>query len=156
MFDSIDPRVFISVGESIFKTIDFKLSKENGHTEIRSGASAILDELRSSFARICKALPDLEEAVRRQAPAQLARHIRYCTFIPQLGFFIAVTFNHDTREGIFNGGDENWQIGFIHEDIAYYKNDRMADLDSHYGHLSSEISGELMLFPNQDRRHTVD
>ncbi|KAK0656043.1 muts domain V-domain-containing protein [Cercophora newfieldiana] len=145
VFDSIDPRMFTSVGETIFKTIDFKLSKENGRTEIRTGASEILDELRRTFSRICKMLPGVEDALRKGVPAHFACHIQYCAIIPQLGFFTAITLDGESGEGIYNGNDavgDNWQLGFVHEGIAYYKNNKMVDLDSHYGHLPTEISDE--------------
>ncbi|KAK4449400.1 muts domain V-domain-containing protein [Podospora aff. communis PSN243] len=145
VINSIDPREFLSIGESVLKTIDFKLSKENGKTELRPGASKVLDELRQAFSRVCRMLPAVEDAVRSEVPLWAARHIHYCTIMLQMGFLVAITLNEETGEGVYSGDDtmdENWQIFFVHENLAFYKSNRMLDLDHHYGDLPVQISDE--------------
>ena len=140
----------MSVGESILRTIDFKMSKENGRTEIRPRASETLDELRRSFSRICKMLPDVEDALRRELSPRAARRIQYCTLVPQLGFFIAVALDQEMGGGFCGGegaADDDWHVGFVHEDLAYYKNSLMLDLDFNYGELPSQISGKTFPRP---------
>jgi len=77
-------------------------------------------------------------------PKTVAQHILHCTVMPQLGFLIGVRLDPRTGEGIYHGqyhlGDE-WTLCFTADELAYYKNQRMLDLDSQYGDLPSRIAG---------------
>lgn len=89
-------------------------------------------------------LPDLKESVRQEAPSAAAEHIHHCTVMPQLGFLIAVRLDPETGEGIYHGQahpEDEWVMCFASEDMAYYKNQLMLDLDSQYGDLPSRIVG---------------
>ncbi|KAK3383895.1 muts domain V-domain-containing protein [Lasiosphaeria ovina] len=141
----IDPRIFISIGETILKTINFKLSMETGRTEILTGASDNLDELRREFAHVCQILPEIKGELLRDIPEWAAEHIHHCTVIPQLGFLVAVTLNPETGEGVYSGQEltgDAWHISFISEDLVYYKTSAMADLDLQHGDLSARIADE--------------
>ncbi|KAL2263346.1 hypothetical protein VTK26DRAFT_7142 [Humicola hyalothermophila] len=141
----IDVRRFLLVGDLIIRTIDFVASKESGHTEIHSGVSECLDELRREFFGVCRLLPDWKDSVVREIPPEAAKYIRHCTIMPQLGFLVAVQLDHETREGVYHGqscSEGEWMICFASEDTAYYKNQLMLDLDSQYGDLPSRILDE--------------
>ncbi|KAK5651755.1 hypothetical protein OQA88_11717 [Cercophora sp. LCS_1] len=143
----IEPRVFLSIGESILETIDFELSKEVGRTEIRRGVSEHLDELRERFSHVCHRLPEINENIRRMVPPWAVRHILYCTIIPELGFFIAVALDPESGEGAYAGENTiegDWQLRFIHDKAAYYKNATMLNLDAQYGSLPCQIAEEEM------------
>ncbi|KAL2020184.1 hypothetical protein VTK56DRAFT_8708 [Thermocarpiscus australiensis] len=131
----IDVQRFLFVGDMIIRTIDFQLSKESGHTEIRPGASECLDELRRELADVCSMLPELKESVVQDMPRPAAEHVHHCTVMPQLGFLIAVGLECEM-------GEEGWIMCFASEDKAYYKNQLMLDLDSQYGDLPSRIADE--------------
>ncbi|KAK0733359.1 muts domain V-domain-containing protein [Lasiosphaeria miniovina] len=142
---SIDPRIFLSIGETILKTINFKLSMETGRTEILTGASDNLDELRREFAHVCQILPKIKGELLRDVPEWVTEHIHHCTVIPQLGFLVAVTFNPEIGEGVYSGQDlagDAWHISFISEDLVYYKTSTMANLDLQHGDLSARIADE--------------
>ncbi len=135
------------MGEVILETIDFELSKENGRTEIRPGASAQLDTMRRLLSRIRQELPQLTDNVREGAPLWAAPHIHHCTILPQLGFLVAVTFNPETGEGAYSGqgsADGDWELHFINGGLAYYKSPVMANLDEEYGELPSRIAGKFI------------
>lgn len=137
--------MFLSIGESILETIDFKLSKEVGRTEIRRGVSERLDELRQEYSRVCRMLPGLNDNIKRMVPPWAVRHILYCTIIAELGFYVAVTLDEESGEGVYAGENTiegDWQLGFIHDNIAYYKTALMLDLDAQYGGLPSQIAGK--------------
>jgi DNA mismatch repair protein MSH5 len=92
-------------------------------------------------------LPAMEDAVRSEAPLWAACHIHYCTIMLQMGFLVAVTLDEETGEGVYSGEetmDESWQIFLVHKNLAYYKNNRMLELDHHYGDLPVQICGEPM------------
>jgi DNA mismatch repair protein MSH5 len=130
----------------IIRTIDFQLSKETGHTEILQGASDCLDELRREFTGVCQMLPELRDSVVRGLPRAAVEHVHHCTIMPQLGFLIAVRLDTDTREGAYHGQhnpEDEWIMCFASEDMAYYKNQLMLDLDSQYGDLPSRIAGKF-------------
>jgi DNA mismatch repair protein MSH5 len=81
----------------------------------------------------------------QEVPREAARYIRHCTIMPQLGFLVAVQLDPETGEGVYHGQhhpDGEWMMYFVSEDIVYYKNQLMLDLDSQYGDLPSRIAGE--------------
>ncbi len=134
------------MGDIIIRTIDFQLSKENGHTEILAGASDYLDGLRREFADVCQMLPEIQASVVREIPREAAGYIRHCTIMPQLGFLLAVALDPETGEGFYHGqldrGGE-WTMCFSSDDVVYYRNQLTLDLDSQYGDLPSRIAGEF-------------
>lgn len=86
----------------------------------------------------------------REVPREAARYICHCTIMPQLGFLIAVQLDSETGEGVYYGQhhpDGEWTMCFASEDIVYYKNQLMLDLDSQYGDLPSRIAGEFESWP---------
>jgi DNA mismatch repair protein MSH5 len=134
----------LDLGDIIMRTIDFQTSKESGRTEILPEASDYLDGLRQEFANVLQVLPDLKESVVQDTSREAGVHIRHCTVMPQLGFLIGVALDPETGEGVYHGQHDpqgEWTMCFVSEDIAYYKNHLMLDLDSQYGDLPSRIAG---------------
>ena len=144
--DDIDTQSVLQAGEIIVNTIDFKLSKDTGRTEILPGASERLDDLKEDHAQVCQILPEVKREVTAQVPRWAVQYVQECTMVPRLGFLIAVTLNPATGEGAFNGGgvaDDEWHMVVMDEQRAYYKNKTMVELDEMYGDLIEEIAGEL-------------
>lgn len=138
--------MFFSIGKLILSTIDFKLSKESGRTVIQSGISKRLDELRNLHYKVLDLLPLLNDDVRKGAPSWARPHIQYCTLLSDLGFLIAITLNPETMEGLYGGEDSPngpWQLEFVNDDVVYYKDATMLELDRRYGDLPSEITSEF-------------
>ncbi|KAK1757587.1 muts domain V-domain-containing protein [Echria macrotheca] len=141
----IDIRQLYEIGAKISSTIDFQLSDESGHTVIQPGNSQNLDELKKLFYRVSDWLPKLKEDVVATVPHGARRCIEYCTMIPQLGFFVAVTLDPETNQGAYNGEnsmDGEWELRFIADDLAFYKNPMMLELDAEHGDLHTRISDE--------------
>lgn len=91
-------------------------------------------------------LPELKDSVVQGIPRAAVEHIHHCTIMPQLGFLIAVRLDPETAEGVYHGQHNSggeWVMCFASEDMAYYKNQLMLDLDSQYGDLLSQIAGEF-------------
>lgn len=108
-------------------------------------ASEYLDALRQELANVCEFLPELRESVAQEVPREYAQYIHHCTIMPELGFIIAVRLDPETGEGYYHGQhhpEGGWTMCFTTEDIVYYKNQTMLDLDSQYGDLLSRIAGK--------------
>ncbi|KAK4177654.1 putative muts protein 5 [Triangularia setosa] len=146
--DTIDPRRFLLLADKIMRTFDFEASKDSQRTIILSGASPGLDQLRQELADVCDMLPDIRDGIAREAPRWANKHILHCTVLEQSGFLIGVAIKPDTGVGVYYGHDlldDEWELVFVTEDIAYYKNRLMHDLDSQYGDLPSYITDEEMI-----------
>ncbi|KAK4197480.1 putative muts protein 5, partial [Triangularia verruculosa] len=143
----IDPRQFLLLADKIMRTFDFETSKDSQRTIILSGASLGLDQLRQELAEVCDMLPDIRDRIAREAPRWANKHILHCTILEQTGFLIGVAVKPDTGVGVYYGHDldEEWELVFVTEDVAYYKNRLMNDLDSQYGDLPSYITDEEMM-----------
>lgn len=95
---------------------------------------------------MCGQLSDLKDSILREIPREAAKYVHHCTTMPQLGFLIAVQLDHETGAGVYHGQhcpEGEWVMCFSSEDLAYYKNQLMVDLDSQYGDLPSRIVGEF-------------
>ncbi|CAP65007.1 uncharacterized protein PODANS_1_13960 [Podospora anserina S mat+] len=146
--DTIDPRPFLLLADKIMRTFDFEASKDSQRTIILSGASPGLDQLRQELAEVCDMLPDIRDNIAREAPRWANKHILHCTVMEQSGFLIGVAIKPDTGVGVYYGHDlldDEWELVFVTEGVAYYKNKLMHDLDSQYGDLPSYITEEEML-----------
>lgn len=89
----------------------------------------------------------LGEAVNRlrnEHPEWARLYIENCIFFPQLGFLTVVPLDPRTGKGLYEGegvdGDV-WHMSFASEEMVYYKNKRMVDMDGHFGDMHSMICG---------------
>ena len=73
-------------------------------------------------------------------PAQLDIDVNVIYF-PQLGFNIAVPLN-DRGQAAYSGSSEVWELVFITETRAYFKDFRMRELDNKLGDIYGLICGE--------------
>ncbi|KAK0628150.1 muts domain V-domain-containing protein [Bombardia bombarda] len=113
IYHNIDSQCILTIGEMIMNTIDFKLSKDVGHTEIFPGASERLDELKQEFGEVYHMLPNIKEGIEREGV-------------------------YDGRD--IEGDD--WEVIFVKDDMVYYKTHVMRILDEQYGDLPSRIIEE--------------
>lgn len=143
--EDIDVQGILQVGELIVNTIDFKLSKDTGRTEILPGASEILDDLKDDYTHAFQLLSEIKREILAQVPRWAAQYVQQCMIAPRVGFLIAVTLNPETREGAFNGrgiADDEWHQVVMDQERAYYKNSAMVELDEVYGDLPGDIADE--------------
>ncbi|KAK3394536.1 DNA mismatch repair protein MutS [Podospora didyma] len=143
--EGIDSQAFEAIGNLIVHTLDFKLSGENGHTEINKGVSTTLDKLEQKLATVVQLLPALQQAASSYIPRWAVQHIQHCTIMSQLGFLLAVTRNPETGQGVYNGkelADDNWEIVFATKDVVYYKTRVMLAFDERYGNVHTDIANE--------------
>lgn len=63
-------------------------------------------------------------------------------YFPQLGFNITIPLN-DRGEPAFSGMDEEWELIFITENRAYFKDHRMRAMDEKLGDIYGLICGKV-------------
>ena len=71
-------------------------------------------------------------------------YIENCIFFPQLGFLTVVSLDPVTLKGKYEGeGMEGgiWERMFVSNDVGYYKNDQMKELDAYFGDMYTLICG---------------
>jgi DNA mismatch repair protein MSH5 len=62
-------------------------------------------------------------------------------YFPQLGFNIAIPLN-DRGQAAYSGSGEDWELVFITETRAYFKDFRMRELDDKLGDIYGLICGK--------------
>lgn len=62
-------------------------------------------------------------------------------YFPQLGFNIAIPLN-DRGEAAYDGSDEVWDLIFVTENRAYFKDLRMRQMDEKLGDIYGLICGK--------------
>lgn len=67
-------------------------------------------------------------------------------YFPQLGFNIAIPIN-DRGEPVYNGVNGDWDLIFITENGAYFKDYRMRELDENLGDIYGLICGKTAPLP---------
>ncbi|RJE19962.1 mismatch repair protein [Aspergillus sclerotialis] len=79
-------------------------------------------------------------------------------YFPQLGFNIAIPLN-DRGEAAYDGSDEDWDLIFVTENRAYFKDLRMRQMDEKLGDIYGlicekeieivyELAQQVLLFEN--------
>lgn len=136
---NLNSELLISLKNVISHCIDFEESKLRDRITIRPFVNECLDELRRSY----NDLPDYLSKIVNE----IAKEITNSTFInslnvvyfPQLGYLIAIPLE-DMSVAPLISNETNFVIQFTTERIAYFKNDRMKELDGELG----DIHGEMM------------
>lgn len=72
-------------------------------------------------------------------------------YFPQLGFNIAIPLN-DRGEAAYSGSDEYWELVFVTENRAYFKDFRMRELDEKLGDIYGLIYGKSASLPRDKFR----
>lgn len=62
-------------------------------------------------------------------------------YFPQLGFNIAIPLN-ERGDAAFDGSDESWELIFVTENRAYFKDFRMREMDETLGDIYGLICGK--------------
>lgn len=62
-------------------------------------------------------------------------------YFPQLGFNIAIPLN-ERGEAAFDGSNDGWELIFVTENRAYFKDFRMREMDENLGDIYGLICGK--------------
>ena len=135
------------MGGLISSTIDFEQSKARSRAAVATGIDPQLDKLKRAYEGMESFLTRVDRQMSQELPAWARKYILNCVFYPQLGFLTVVSTDRETEKSDYSGeglqGDI-WEKMFAAEDKVYYKNNRMKDLDNHFGDIYCAIVGRFL------------
>ena len=128
-----------TVGRAITDIIDFEQSQEQHRTVVKAGVNEELDNMKTTYDGLETLLSRVAVHIARNVPAELDTKLNVIYF-PQIGFLIAVRFDPDTGNGVYEGSeDDPWDKMFTTHEFAYYKNSNMTEMDSYLGDIYGQI-----------------
>ncbi|CZS90681.1 related to MSH5-meiosis-specific protein [Rhynchosporium graminicola] len=131
-----------AVGTMVEEVVDFEQSAEQHRTVVKQGFDVELDNLKRTYDGLDSMLTKVATQISNDVPEWAAQYISNCIFFPQLGFLIVVPIDPASGRGKYEGeGRENdaWEQMFISNDMGYYKNVKMKELDGFFGDIYGEI-----------------
>lgn len=139
IMDIFDKRQLAAVGKIITEVVDFDASKSQGSTVVLPGVDEDLDEAKRTYNGIEDLLSQVAGRVAEHVPAELNSQVNVI-FFPQIGFLISIRLDGDTGRGIYEGSNADpWEMMFLTEHSAYYKNSQMTEMDQHFGDIYGRI-----------------
>lgn len=133
------------IGQLITDTIDFEQSALQHRTAVRQGVDADLDEIKRTYDGMDSLLTKVMDALLREIPEWAQKYIANCIFFPQIGFLTVVPLDLASGTGHYEGEgveEDIWEQKFTSEEMGYYKNRRMRQLDVSFGDLYGTICGQ--------------
>ncbi|CAL5870624.1 uncharacterized protein PFLUO_LOCUS4863 [Penicillium psychrofluorescens] len=119
------------VGRMIQEIVDIDSSEEQSRTVVKQGLDRNLDLMKDRYDGLSSLLKHVAMDVADTIPENLDIDINVIYF-PQLGFNIAIPLN-ERGEATYTGSDEDWELMFITENRAYFKDFRMREMDEKLG-----------------------
>ncbi|KAE8416659.1 DNA mismatch repair protein Msh5 [Aspergillus pseudocaelatus] len=119
------------VGRMIQEIVDIDSTEEQGRTVVKPGLDRELDKLKDSYDGLSSLLKQVAIDIASTIPESLEIDVNVIYF-PQLGFNIAIPLNN-RGEAAFTGSDDDWELIFVTEVRAYFKDFRMREMDEKLG-----------------------
>lgn len=119
--------------------MDIDNSEEQERTVVNQGLDRDLDRMKDRYDGLSSLLKHVAIDIAATIPEELSFDINVIYF-PQLGFNIAIPLN-DRGEATYSGSDENWELMFVTENRAYFKDFRMRGMDEKLGDIYGLICG---------------
>ena len=112
---------------------------------VKPGVDEDLDNVKRTLAGIDSLLDRAAENIGASIPPQYTRVLEV-SYIPQLGYLIAMPIDPVTRRAHFEGGegDDAWHRFFSTSDKIFFKDTRMQELDETFGDLQNTIYGMIL------------
>jgi DNA mismatch repair protein MSH5 len=124
-----------AIGRQIGNVVDFPESQIQHRTVVRSGVDRELDQLRHDYDGLESMLSVVCREIAKRVPVTF-QPVLNVIYFPQIGFLISVR-REPGVEGVllldFNG--EQWERIFVTDQIEYYKNSEMREMDERFGDL---------------------
>ncbi|TVY85141.1 MutS protein-like protein [Lachnellula suecica] len=130
------------IGQMITEVVDFQRSAEQHRTAVLQGIDEELDGLKRTYDGMDSLLTRAAVELSNDLPEWAIKYVENCIFFPQLGFLTVVPLDLETGKGKYEGeGIDNdvWDRMFVSNDMGYYKNGRMKEMDRHFGDLYGMI-----------------
>jgi DNA mismatch repair protein MSH5 len=125
-------------------TVDFQRSVEQHRTAVLQGVDSDLDDMKQTYDGMDNLLTKVATQLSKDLPEWASQYVESCIFFPQLGFLTVVPLDPETGRGKYEGegldGDD-WVKQFASNDMGYYKNRRMKEMDVYFGDMYGVICG---------------
>ncbi|EAW22755.1 MutS family protein MSH5 [Aspergillus fischeri NRRL 181] len=119
------------VGRMIQEIVDIDCSEDQGRTVVKPGLDRELDRMKDTYDGLNDLLKEVATEIAATIPESLDIDVNVIYF-PQLGFNIAVPLN-DRGEAAYSGTADDWELIFVTENRAYFKDFRMREMDQSLG-----------------------
>ncbi|KAG0649696.1 hypothetical protein D0Z07_3763 [Hyphodiscus hymeniophilus] len=142
LLNEVQPLQLKQIGEQIETTVDFQRSAEQHRTTVLQGVDPKLDSLKRTYDGMDSMLTEVATSLSKELPEWAQQYVENCIFFPQLGFLTVVPLDPVTGKGKYEGegiDDDLWTRNFVSNDMGYYKNKRMKEMDSYFGDMYGMI-----------------
>ncbi|KAL4924405.1 MutS family protein MSH5 [Aspergillus undulatus] len=119
------------VGRMIQEIVDIDSSDEQGRAVVKPGLDRELDRMKDNYDGLNSLLKQVAVEIATTIPANFDIDVNVIYF-PQLGFNIAIPLT-DAGDAAYNGSNEGWELIFVTENRAYFKDFRMREMDEKLG-----------------------
>lgn len=106
---------------------------------MKPGLDRELDRMKDTYDGLNDLLKEVATEIAATIPESLDIDVNVIYF-PQLGFNIAVPLN-DMGEAAYSGTADDWELIFVTENRAYFKDFRMRERDQSLGDIYGLICG---------------
>ena len=133
------------IGEMIIQTVDFQRSAELHRTAVMQGVDQELDSIKRTYDGMDSLLTTVATQLSNELPEWASHFVENCIFFPQIGFLTVVPLDPETGKGMYEGEgieDDVWERSFASNDMGYYKNRRMKEMDDYFGDMYGMICVE--------------
>ncbi|GIJ83914.1 mutS protein msh5 [Aspergillus pseudoviridinutans] len=116
---------------SLRTQVDIDCSEDQGRTVVKPGLDRGLDRMKDTYDGLNDLLKEVATEIAATIPESLDIDVNVIYF-PQLGFNIAVPLN-DRGDAAYSGIADDWELIFVTENRAYFKDFRMREMDQSLG-----------------------
>ncbi|OOG00980.1 hypothetical protein ASPCADRAFT_511811 [Aspergillus carbonarius ITEM 5010] len=119
------------VGRMIQEIVDIDSSEEQGRAVVKPGIDRELDRMKDSYDGLNSLLKQVAIEIATTIPESYDIDVNVIYF-PQLGFNIAIPLN-EAGDAAYRGAEDDWDLMFLTENRAYFKDFRMREMDDKLG-----------------------
>lgn len=131
---TVEMNEFKRLGKALFETIDLEETAEQHRTVIKRDIDPALDQIKDTYDHMDDMLVQVAIASMQDVPPSDPAPNLIVTYIPNIGFLVSMPC--DQAEDLMAiGFSPDWERMFWTEKGAYFKNNRMRDLDNTIGDL---------------------
>jgi DNA mismatch repair protein MSH5 len=108
------------------------------------GIDPQLDRMKQRYDGMDDLLTKVVRQVASDVPEWAQQYIENCIFFPQLGFLTVVPLDTESGKAKYEGEGLNnnvWERKFSSENMGYYKNNQMNEMDEYFGDMYGMICG---------------
>ncbi|CAG8389755.1 unnamed protein product [Penicillium salamii] len=127
------------VGRMIQEIVDIDNSEEQGRTVVKQGIDRQLDQIKDRYDGLNSLLKHVALDIAATIPEALNVDVNVIYF-PQLGFNIAIPLS-EHGVAAYSGSNNEWEMMFLTESRAYFKDFHMREMDEKLGDIYGLICG---------------